>query len=148
MRKLNWPAWLGFLFALFALISYPFIFVRWAVTRDFPSASLVLFAVAILFLTLGLKRAFAPGRGKLSKITATTLATLSVGLLGLFIFVAFIESRHLPPSRGAPQVGQKAPEFTLNDTDNRPVTLAELTSTPINGKTPKGVLLVFYRGYW
>ena len=71
-----------------------------------------------------------------------------MALLGLFIFVVFIESRNLPPAHGAPQVGQKAPEFTLNDSDNKPVTLAELTSTPINGKAPKGVLLVFYRGYW
>jgi hypothetical protein len=59
-------------------------------------------------------------------------------------------------------VGQKAPDFTLSDTNGKPVSLSELLSTPINGKTmnapvgnaqqaptsPKGVLLVFYRGYW
>jgi len=54
----------------------------------------------------------------------------------------------LPESKGAPKVGQKAPEFTLVDTSRKPVSLAELLSTPINGNAPKGVLLVFYRGYW
>ena len=26
--------------------------------------------------------------------------------------------------------------------------LAELRTSPINGKAPRGVLLIFYRGYW
>ena len=51
-------------------------------------------------------------------------------------------------SVGAPQVGQKAPDFTLSDTSNKPMSLAGLLTQPINGKSPKGVLLIFYRGYW
>jgi peroxiredoxin len=57
-------------------------------------------------------------------------------------------AKQLPASRGAPQVGQKAPDFTLKDTSEKPVALSELLSTPVNGSKPKGVLLVFYRGYW
>jgi hypothetical protein len=76
------------------------------------------------------------------------VATLGVLVMAFFIFIAFIEARRLPASAGAPQVGQKAPDFTLTDANNKPVTLAELLTQPINNKPPKGVLLIFYRGYW
>jgi hypothetical protein len=148
MRRLNWPIWLGFLLSVFAFFSYPIIFVNWEVTRDFPWANLSLFAIALVLLFVGLRRAFAPDRRRLSKIVSSVLATLSVLVLAMFVFVAFVASRWLPPSTGAPQVGQKAPEFTLTDTNNKPVALAELLSQPINGKAPKGTLLIFYRGYW
>ena len=134
--------------SVFALLSYPFVFVNWAITRDFPWASLLMFAVAIVLLFAGIRRAFTPGRRRLSKIISSVLATLSVLILGLFVFVAFIESRWLPPSRGAPQVGQKAPDFTLADTNNTPVLLSDLLSSTIRGKAPNGVLLIFYRGFW
>jgi peroxiredoxin len=45
-------------------------------------------------------------------------------------------------------VGQKVPEFTLADSNGKQVSLNELLTAPIDGKTPKGALLVFYRGYW
>ena len=76
------------------------------------------------------------------------LATLSVAIFGFFIFATFIIARRLPASPEHPQVGQKAPDFTLSDTNGKPVSLSELLSLPVNGKTPKGVVLVFYRGYW
>ncbi len=147
-RKINWALWLGFLLSVFAFLSYPLIFVQIPTLRDFPWVNLVLFAFSVILLLMGLRRAFAPDRGKVSKVVGVLVSLLGVGILGLFLFVAFIFARHLPASRGAPQVGQKAPEFSLRDTDNKPVSLAELTSTPINNKAPKGVLLVFYRGYW
>ena len=148
MKKLNWPIWVGFLLSIFAFLSYPLLFVNWPVTRDFPWANLVLFAVAIILLFLGIRRAFAPGRRRLSKVVGSILASLSVLILGLFIFSAFILSRWLPASTGAPQVNQKAPDFTLSDTNSKPVALAELLTQPINNRPPKGVLLIFYRGYW
>lgn len=39
------------------------------------------------------------------------------------------------------QVGNRAPDFTLEDTDGRRVSLSDF-----QGK--KTVILVFYRGYW
>jgi peroxiredoxin len=60
----------------------------------------------------------------------------------------FVMGSWLPASTGAPHVGQKAPTFTLNDPNDSPVTLAQLLTEPINNKPPKGVLLIFYRGYW
>ena len=164
-RKLNWPIWAGFLLSLIAFLSYPFVFVWFPVTRDFPWANLLLFAAAGALLLLGVRRAFAAGRThpRRSKIAGAILATLSVATFGFFILGIFIIARHLPASHGAPQVGQKAPEFTLSDTSGKPVSLSELLSTPIKGEagnssaftsnvqartTPKGVLLIFYRGYW
>jgi hypothetical protein len=148
MKRLNWPIWLGFLLSLFALLSYPFVFINWPVTRDFPWVNLLLFAIAVVLLFVGLRRAFSPGRRRISKIVAPVVASLGILILGLFLFSFFVASRWLPGSRGAPQVGQKAPDFTLADTTNKQVSLASLLSEPINGKPAKGVLMIFYRGYW
>ena len=148
MKKFNWQIWAGFLLTAFAFLSYPFIFIDYPILRDFPWLNLLLFALALVLLFIGLRRAFKPGRRLISKILAPVLATLSVLVMALFIFAAFIESRRLPASEGAPQIGQKAPEFSLSDSNNKPVALAELLSQPVNNQRPKGVLLVFYRGYW
>ncbi len=146
--RFNWPIWAGFLLSITALFTYPFVFVRWPVTRDFPWANLVLFGIALVLLFVGVRRAFAPDRRRLSKIMAPIVATVSVLVLGLFLFTLFVASRWLPAAHGAPQVGQKAPDFSLADTSGKSVSLEELRSAPINGKSPRGVLLVFYRGYW
>jgi peroxiredoxin len=69
-------------------------------------------------------------------------------VLAFFIFSIFVAARWLPASHGAPQVGQKAPDFTLTDTNGKSISLAELLASPINGKAAKGALLIFYRGYW
>ena len=147
-ERFNWPIWAGFLLSVLALFSYPFVFVKWPVTRDFPWANLLLFGIALLPLLVGLRRAFTPGRHLLSKIGASLLATLSVLVLGLFVFSFFVAARWLPAAAGAPHVGQKAPDFSLADTNGKTVSLSELLTAPINGKSPKGVLLIFYRGYW
>ena len=158
MKKLNWPLWLGFIITIFSFFSYPIIFVNWATTRDFPWANLVLFVIAFVLLFFGVRRAFAPGRRVISRVIASVLATLSVLALGMFIFVAFVASRWLPPSTNAPQVGQKAPDFALMDTNNKSVSLSALLTQPIepvrpamvaeSQPSPRGVLLIFYRGYW
>jgi hypothetical protein len=147
-RSFNWLVWAGFLLSLVAFVSYFFVFVRFPVTRDFPWASLLLFGVAAALLLVGLRRAFAPERRLKSKVAGLVAATLSVVIFGFFVFTTFVMARWLPAAQGAPQVGRKAPEFTLPDTEGRPVSLSELLSTPVNGRAPKGVLLVFYRGYW
>jgi peroxiredoxin len=69
-------------------------------------------------------------------------------VIALFVFTIFIGGRWLPASKGAPQVGQRAPDFSMPDSSGKTVSLNELLTTPINGNAPKGVLLVFYRGYW
>jgi hypothetical protein len=133
---------------LVAFVSYFFVFVWFPVTRDFPWANLLLFAIAAVLLLLGIRRAFAGTRPRKSKVAGVIVATLSIVIFVFFIFATLVMPRWMPAARGAPQVGQKAPEFTLTDTNGKTVTLAELLSTPIKGKPARGVLLIFYRGYW
>lgn len=150
VRKFNWPIWAGFLLSLIAFISYFSVFVWFPVTRDFPWVNLLLFALAGVLLVFGVRRAFAQDRPhpRRSKVAGAILTILSVAIFGFFILATFILARRLPESRSAPQLSQKAPDFTLSDTNNKPVSLSELLASPVNGKSPKGVLLVFYRGYW
>lgn len=152
MRRFNWQIWAGFLLSIFALASYPLIFARWPLTRDFPWANLLLFAVAIFFVFVGIRRGFSSDRGLFSKVGASVLGGLSVVVLSLFILVVFVASKWLPAAAAAPQVGDKAPIFTLSDTGGKQVSLAGLLTEPIQSSAsntaPKGVLLIFYRGYW
>ena len=148
LKNFNWPIWAGFVLSVIAFLSYPFFFVNFPVTRDFPWANLVLFLITGVLLFWGIRRSFAPGRSRLSKVLGSIVTTLGVLIFAFFIFTIFIAARELPASTGAPKVGQKAPEFSLVDSNGKQVSLAELLSTPVNGKTPKGVLLIFYRGYW
>lgn len=146
----NWQIWVGFLLSVFAMLSYPFIFIEWPLTRDFPWVNLLLFAVAVILLAAGMRRAFGTGRSWLSKIGSSVLAGLGVLVLAAFIMVTLVSSKWLPAAAGAPRIGQKAPEFTLTDSTGKKVSLGELLTTPIKpgSLAPKGVLLIFYRGYW
>jgi len=149
-RRFNWPLWLGFLLTLAAFLTYFLIFVQFPVTRDFPWLNLLLFVGAAVLLFAGLRRGFAsdhphPTR---AKIVSALVATVSVLVIVLFVFTIFIGGRWLPASKGAPQVGQRAPEFSLPDTMGKQVSLNELLTSPIEGNAPKGVLLIFYRGWW
>jgi hypothetical protein len=150
IRRINWPLWSGFLLTLAAFLTYFFIFVWFPSTRDFPWANLVLFVIAGVLLVIGLRRAFAsdcPHRTR-SRIVSSIFSLLSLAVFALFVFIIFVGGRWLPASKGAPQVGQRVPEFSLPDTSGKQVSLNDLLTTPIDGKAPKGVLLVFYRGYW
>lgn len=150
MRRFNWPLWAGFLLALLAAFSYFALFVQFETTRDFPWVNLLLFALAAVLLLLGIRRGFAHDRAHptRSKIVTSIVTTLGVLVIALFVFAIFIAGRWLPASTNAPHIGQKVPEFTLSDANNRQVSLNQLMSEPIDGKAPKGVLLVFYRGWW
>ena len=150
LRRLNWPLWVGFVLTIAAFLTYFFVFVRFPVTRDFPWANLLIFVVALVLIFAGVRRGFASDRPHptRSKIVTSIFATLSIVILGLFVFIIFVGGRWLPASKGAPQVGQRAPDFTLPDANGKQTSLNELLTTPINGTAPKGVLLVFYRGYW
>jgi hypothetical protein len=147
-KRFNWPLLSGFLLSIFAFLSYFFIFVWFPSTRNFPWANFLLFAVAIVLLSAGVKRTFSETRSRFSKFLGSLAAVLSLLICALFLFGFFVFARMIPPSKGAPQVGQKAPDFTLSDSKNQQVSLSQLLTSPINGKAPKGVLLIFYRGYW
>jgi hypothetical protein len=140
-KSWNWSLWIGFLFALGGFFSYTF-FAQFPITRDFPWANLLLFAAGGICLVVGLFRAFGKGQVYRGKIFGPILATLAILMFGLLSYVLFYELREVPPSTGAPRVGQKAPEFTLSDQDGKNVSLRDLLSGS------KAVALIFYRGFW
>jgi hypothetical protein len=163
-RSWNWRLWAGFALVLVGAASYQYLFVRFAVTRDFPWANLILFALGAFLLITGLRRAFQQPEAYRGKVSATILASLSAVVVGLFLFVVFYFARQVPESRGAPAVGQVVPDFTLADENGQPVTLSKLLRSPFstndwtataNGPAagePRGntagAVLIFYRGYW
>jgi amino acid transporter len=140
-RKWNWPIWIGFVIAVAGVLSYGF-FAQYPITRDFPWANLLLLGIGAVLLIVGLFRAF--GRPQLyrGKIFGSILTAFAVFLFAFFCYEIFYVLRQIPPSLGAPRVGQKAPEFTLPDQNEKPVALADLLSGS------KAVALIFYRGFW
>ncbi len=147
-RGWNWLLWAGFVLSVMAFISYFSFFVEFASTRNFPWINLLLFAVGATFLAVGIRRAFRLPELYRGRIFGSILAGLSVLIFGLFVFSIFVVGRQMPASAAAPRVGAKAPEFTLMDSDDKNMSLAGLLTEPVRGAAPRGVILVFYRGYW
>ncbi len=142
----------GFLLILACPFTYLPLFARFPLTRDFPWVNLLLFVAGAGLMVAGLKRACGqPGLHR-GKIVGTILGAVSILLLFLFVDGVFRRARQLPPSKGAPQVGQKAPDFALRGKDGSPTTLSALLSAPVvSGSAPlgtRGVVLIFYRGHW
>ena len=138
MKRINWPLWSGFLLSVAAFATYFLVFVNFPSTRDVPWPSLLLFAIAIVLLIIGLRRATA------RRPLAWIVTILVIGVASFFCFAVLIAGRQLPASETAIGVGAKAPDFVLLDTNRKPVALAQLLAAPSN----KGVVLIFYRGYW
>jgi len=149
-KRWNWRVWAGFGLSIGALAGYVF----WVnETRVVFWPALLLFAVAAVLLFSGLKRRSREPELYRGKIAGYVLTTISVLILGLFGFVVYQVSRAFPDAEHAPQIGQRAPEFSLVDANGKNFTLAQLLSTPITNsgsaaRATKGVLVVFYRGYW
>jgi drug/metabolite transporter (DMT)-like permease len=140
-KNWNWSLWAGFLFAIVGFLSYTF-FAQFPITRDFPWANFLLFAVGGILLVLGLFRAFGRPQVYRGKIFGPILAVLGISMFSLFSYIFFYALRQLPPSTAAPRAGQKAPEFTLSDQDGKDVSLHDLISRS------RAVALIFYRGFW
>lgn len=149
-RRRNWQVWAGFLVCIAGVLSYFLLFARFPITRDIPWANFLILACGTLLLVSGLRRAFGKSQQYRGKIAGPILAALSLAAIGFFCFLIFFATKQLPKSAGAPRVGQNAPDFVLTDTNDKEVSLASLMATPLPGtqKPPKGVFLVFYRGYW
>jgi hypothetical protein len=142
-RRVNWSLWIGLLLSIVAFFSYVFVFVRWPITRDVPWVNFILVAIALVLIVKGIRRAFVEGT------TARRVIAILVGGLGALVGIGFvlgvtIGTRQIPTSTGAPAIGAKAPELALPDTSRKVVALSQLLAEPGS----RGVLLVFYRGYW
>ena len=136
----NWRLWAGFGLSIGALAGYAF----WVnETRAVFWPALLLFVVAAVLLFSGLKRRSREPELYRGKIAGYVLTTLSVLILGLFGFVVYEVSRVFPDAKNAPRIGQRAPEFSLVDTNGENFTLAQLLSTPITNSgsaTPNACL--------
>ncbi len=146
----NWALWVGFLLALGALLCNLVFFASPPGQRVIPWLSVLLAAVALISIAKGLWSAFGQPEVYRGKILSSILSLVSL-LLVAAAMSAFFHARALPRSAGAPQAGQKAPDFMLADTSGRPVSLTQLFAPAVDDPRaipPKAVLLVFYRGYW
>jgi hypothetical protein len=146
-RRSNWPLWAGVLLLVAGLLSNALFFVSFPGQQFAPWLNLALFVVSAILFIVGLRRATAQPQVYRGKIAGWIFTIVSVLLLGFTVFV-FFAARALPASAASPQVGQKAPEFTLADTNGQIISLAQLLAGPNPAARPKAVLLVFYRGYW
>jgi peroxiredoxin len=150
--------WAGFALVLVGIVSYPFLFIRFPATRDFPWANFVLLAIAIYLLAGGVRRAFRQPTAYRGKVSGPILASLGALLIGFFLVEIFYLARQVPASLGAPRAGQMAPDFTLPATNGGSVTLSALLNSSFGSNDwpakaeahdkTAGAVLIFYRGYW
>jgi hypothetical protein len=139
-RRWNWPIWIGFIVAVGGLFSYEF-FAQFPITRDFPWANFLLFAIGAALLLVGLFRAFGRPQVYRGRIFGSIFVTISFLLFAFFSYEIFYVLKQVPLSAQAPRVGEKAPEFSLPDQNGKHVALGDLLS-------PNGAVLIFYRGHW
>lgn len=138
--------WIGFLIAILGFASN---FLYWlSISQSvIPWINVAVPLIGLVVLLVGLLR-FWPGANLWRKALGVFLGLLSAAALAISVW-AFVDARNIPGAAGAPQVGQKVPDFTLPDSTGQSVSLAQLLSDPMTNSTrPKVVLLVFYRGYW
>jgi thiol:disulfide interchange protein len=151
-KRRDGAMWLGFLLALAAVLCNVvlLLFANLPGNRAVPWLSVLLAVLGLIFLAVGLWRTFAQPRVYRAKILGSIVSLVSLLFACMAIFVS-LRARALPPSTGAPQVGQKAPDFTLADTAGQLVSLDRLFAAAPGdpqGVAPRAVLLIFYRGYW
>lgn len=146
-HRRNSALWLGAVVSLLGVASNFLYFVTLTGAMIFPWITMLVSLAGVVLLLVGLKRAFGQPQIFRGKITGSIVTVVFV-LLFAFSTFGFFHARDIPASAGAPKVGQPAPDFTVTDLKGQPVSLSKLLSTPIEGKAPKAVLLVFYRGYW
>ncbi|HXO37731.1 MAG TPA: hypothetical protein VN872_03795 [Candidatus Acidoferrum sp.] len=172
-RRRNWAPWFALLLALVAMLSNAGFFMGLPGQRAIPWLSLALAIAALICAAVGIMRAFRQPQVYGGKVSSSILGVLSLLICGLVGFASF-HSRDLPVATGAPQVGQRVPDFTLADTHGIKLSLGQLLgkeqislvapprevleklgmadklppASASPATPPKAVLLVFYRGYW
>jgi len=148
-RRTNSALWYGLLITLFGIGSQFFYFLRppRAFSHVLPWINLLLPAVGLIFLFIGLARAFSRSAVYGGKVWGACVTVIALLLIAGNV-VLFRHTRDVPNSAGAPQVGERLPEFSLPDSSGQLTSLSQLYAAPVDGSQPKAVLLVFYRGYW
>ena len=140
--------WCGIVVTVLGALSNGLYFLYPPGHAAFPWINLVVPIAGLLIVIVGVWRAFAhPERygGKwLGAVFAVICLILASGSTFFFLY-----ARDLPKSAGVPRAGQKAPDFTLMDSNGETVSLAQILSgSGQRSDPPKAVLLIFYRGFW
>jgi hypothetical protein len=141
-RRRNILNWAGFAIVLVALVSYIPFFAQFPATRDIPWANYLLFLIGGILLMAGVRRAFREPEHYRGKVSGSILAVLSALLFVFFLASVTYFSKQIPSAETVLGVNRKAPPFVLVDTAGKPVSSADLL------KDRRGLVLVFYRGYW
>ena len=141
-RRRNILVWAGFAIVLVALVSYIPFFALFPATRDIPWANYLLFLIGGTLLAIGVRRAFRDPERYRGKISGSILATLSFLLFAFFVASVTYFAKQIPSAATALGVSQKAPPFVLVDNTGNQVSSAGLLNDH------RGLVLVFYRGYW
>lgn len=148
-RRTNSALWYGLLITLFGIATQFFYFLRppRPISQALPWINLLLPAIGLIFLFVGLGRAFSRSAVYSGKIWGSCVTVIALVFVAGNV-VLFQKTRDVPNAAGAPQIGQRLPEFTLPDSSGQPTSLSQLFAASADGPQPKAVLLVFYRGYW
>jgi hypothetical protein len=141
-RRRNILNWAGFAVVLVALVSYNRFFALFPLTRDIPWANYLLFLIGGALIAAGVRRAFRDPEHYGGKISGSILAALSALLFAFFVVIVTYFSKQIPSAESALRVSRVAPPFELADTAGKLVSSADLL------KDHRGLVLVFYRGYW
>ena len=141
-RSWNILIWAGFTIVLIAFASYVPFFALFPATRDIPWVNYLLFLIGGAVLAVAVRRAFRESAHYRGKISGSIVTVLSVLLFALFVVSVTYFSKQIPTAGTALGVGQKAPAFVLRDTAGEQVSSADLL------KNHRGLVLIFYRGYW
>lgn len=138
--------WVGLLIAVLGFASN---FLYWLPLPQaiIPWINVIVPLIGLVLVFAGLRR-YWPGAHGWRRVVSILVVVVSVAVMALSVF-AFVSARNVPRSSGAPQVGQKVPDFVLPDSSGKTVSLSQLLSEPLaNSARPRAVLLIFYRGYW
>lgn len=148
-RLTNSALWYGLLLSLLGIAAEFAYFLRLPppIPQLLPWINLLLPAIGLIFLVIGLVHAFRQPAIYSGKIWGCVVTVLALLLLAGNVFL-FRQTRDVPKSAGAPQRGQRLPDFTLPDSAGRPTSLSQLLGPAADGSQPRALLLVFYRGYW
>jgi hypothetical protein len=141
-RRRNILNWAGFAVILVALVSYIPFFALFPATRDVPWANYLLFLIGSALIAVGVRRAFRDPEHNRGKISGSILAALSAVLIAFFAVSVTYFSKQIPSAETALSVSRKAPPFVLADTAGNEISSADLL------RDHRGLVLVFYRGYW
>ena len=132
----------GFAVILVAFVSYIPFFALFPSTRDVPWANYLLFLIGGALIAVGVRRAFRDSEHNRGKISGSVLTALSVLLFALFVVSVTYYSKQIPSAETALGVSREAPPFVLADTAGKEISSADLL------RDHRGLVLVFYRGYW